>query len=44
MGVPIKDLINNGKVVLGDHVRSLVLGMPQTFAQLKREVGGAVEV
>ena len=31
-------------MVLGDHVRSLVLGMTQTYAQLKREVGGAVEV
>jgi len=31
------------QVVLGDHVRSLVLGMTQTYAQLKREVGGAVE-
>ena len=32
------------QVVLGDHVRSLVLGMTQTYAQLKREVGGAIEV
>merc|ERR1711963_392407 len=34
------------QVVLGDHVRSLgssALGMAQTYAQLKREVGGAVE-
>ena len=30
-------------MVLGDHVRSLVLGMEQTFAQLRREVGGAVD-
>ena len=32
------------QVVLGDHVRSLVLGNAQTYAQLKREAGGAVEV